>query len=495
MLDLTERAAQELQAVRRDPIRFVERVFGEEVVGKQREILMALADPNVEEIHVRSCHASGKTHTVARAAAWWLQAYPGDSIVLTTAPTWKQVGDQLWGEIRDGAGRSTVALGGELQMLKWSFGPKWYATGFATSPNTAVNLQGYHASHVLVIVDEADGIAQAIWDAIDGLTTSAHVVTLAIGNPINAGSPWAKITKAAETNPRARVMKIAADDVLPHSDTRPYLLQRRYVERARAKWGEEHPLWFAKVIAEWPTLTTDTVIPLHLLERARFRAVERGPRALGVDVARFGAARTVRTLMEGHQLVWGRATAHEDTMQTAGRVFRDIEDFGPVATWVDDGGVGGGVTDKLREMQRHVTPVLNGAQAHDHDHFDNRGSELWWNLRLGFEQDLIGLAGEEPDALDDLIAQLSRAKYDMVGSRIHVRKYGFDRGRSERHMTDEERATLSPDRADSFVLAWNAAQPFVKHALARPSETQLQRMRREVLESATRAGSDDNWGN
>lgn len=464
-------------------------------MGKQRDILRALAEPGVEEVHVRSCHASGKTHTCARAVAWWLVAYPGDSIVLTTAPTWKQVGDQLWGEIRDGAQRAKVALGGEVQMLKWSLGPKWYATGFATSPNTAVNLQGYHASHVLVIVDEADGIAQAIWDAIDGLTTSAHVVTLAIGNPINAGSPWAKITRTAETNPRARVMKIAADDVLPHSATRPYLLQSRYVERARAKWGESHPLWFAKVIAEWPTIGTDTVIPLPLLERARYRSVERGPRGLGVDVARFGSARTVRTLVEGHQFVWSRPTAQEDTMQTAGRVFRDIEDSGPLATWIDDGGVGGGVVDKLiHEMGKNVTPVLNGSRAFDYDHYDNRGSEMWWDLRLGFEQEMVGLACEDGEAVDDLIAQLARAKYDMVGSRIHVRKYGLDRGRSERHMTDEERAVLSPDRADSFVLAWNAVQPFMTNRPVQPPESKLQKMRREVIKSVMEPDDQDMWG-
>ena len=196
-------AAELVLSIRRDPVRFVTDFHGQEVIGKQQDILQALATPGVREVHVKACHAIGKTHICSRAVSWFLAAYPHDSIVLTTAPSWPQVEDQIWREIRDGVAKAKVNLGGRLMKTTWEFGPKHYATGIATSPETAVNIQGYHAAHVLVIVDEADGVAQAIWDAVDGLATSAHVVVLAIGNPINPQSAWRKRYERAQTDPHA----------------------------------------------------------------------------------------------------------------------------------------------------------------------------------------------------------------------------------------------------------------------------------------------------
>lgn len=488
----TNRAQVELDAIRRDPVRFVERTFGEDVVGKQREILKALATPGITEVHARSCHASGKTHTCARALAWWLVAYPGDSIVVTTAPTWAQVTDQLWREVRDGFQRSRIDLGGRRLTTTWELGPKWYATGIATSPNTAVNLQGYHASHVLVIVDEADGVAQTIWDAIDGLTTSAHVVVLAIGNPINPSSPWRQRVRAREGSAAARVIRISAEDVLPHSADRPYLLQRPWVEDKRHRWGESSAMYTAKVLAEWPEQGADVLIPLAWIERAKGRSVERGPRGLGVDVARFGSARTVRTLIEGGQVLWSRATTKEDTMATAVRVSLDIDQHAPLGVCVDDTGVGGGVVDRLRQLGKTITPVNFGGQAMDHERFVNRGSEIWHWLRDGFERDVFGLDMSDPETMDALAVQLNRARYELVGGRIRVDKHGLGPGHSERRLTDEQRSALSPDHADSLALAWAAIHAYMPKGIVTPPQSDLER---SIARDLARAARDvqDGW--
>jgi phage terminase large subunit len=490
-------AAEAVLRVRRDPIGFVEQVFGEKVLGKQRDILQALAQPGIREVHAKSCHAAGKTHVCARACAWFLNAYPGDAIVVTTAPVWSQIEDQIWREIRDGAGRAKVSMGGTLLKTSWELGPKWYAKGIATSAETAVNIQGYHASHVLVIVDEADGVAQAIWDAVDGLTTSAHVVVLAIGNPINPGSAWRKRYDLATQDPRAVCIRIAADDVLPLTDggKHPYLLQREWVENKKLRWGETSALYIAKVMAEWPENGADVLIPLSWLYAARGRTVQKGPRVVGVDVARFGTARTVRTLVEGNWLAWTRATEREDTMLTANRVYADVRDSGPLHTIVDDTGVGGAVTDRLRQMGVVVTPVNFGGRPHDQTRFSNRGSEIYWNTRQAFEENLIGFDMRDPEAVDELIADLSQPRYanDEKG-RIRVDKYGLGRGRSELSLSDEQRTSKSPDRGDSFVIAYSGALPMLPN---RPvvAETELQRFRREVYARAgkERMQDEDMW--
>lgn len=451
---------QVVLGIRANPVGWIKDTFGDELIGKQNDIIKAIADETVREIYAPSCHDSGKTFTSSRAAFQWLASYPNDSIVVSTAPTWSQVENLLWKEVAAGYAKSKVPFGGELLGTQLKLGPKWYAIGLST--NNPVNLQGFHATNILVIIDEADGVPADIWTALDGVLTSANAKLLAIGNPLDSGSEFKKRHDAALNSPTARVIRISADDVLPFSAHR-FLLQPWWVEDKKRKWGETSALYLGKVLARWPDQGVDTLIPISWLMRAKDRAVERRERTLGVDVARFGTNRTVRTLMAGGWLEWSRATEKEDTMQTAGRVHQDIEQYGPIATAVDDSGVGGGVTDRLRQLGRRVRAVNNGESPDDQERFANKGSEMWWAARTAFEKDLIGFSMDDPEAIDELISDLNRPKYDTdARARIRVDKYGVGRGHTTNALSDEELAARSPDRGDSFVLAFAAAKPLLK---------------------------------
>ena len=447
--------------IRANPAEWIKDTFNDDLIGKQAELIRAVADPNIREIYAPSCHDSGKTFTSSRALFQWLASYPNDSIVISTAPTWSQVENLLWKEVAAGYAKSKVPFGGELLGTQLKLGPKWYAIGLST--NNPVNLQGFHATNVLVIIDEADGVPSNIWTALDGVLTTANTKVLAIGNPLDSSSEFKKRHDSALNSPHAKIIRIAAEDVLPYADKHKFLLQRWWVEDKKRKWGETSALYMGKVAARWPDQGVDTLIPMSWLLRAKDRAVQKRERTLGVDVARFGTNRTVRTLMAGGWMEWSRATAKEDTMQTAGRVHQDIEQYGPIATAVDDSGVGGGVTDRLRQLGRRVRAVNNGETPDDKERFANKGSENWWITRTAFENDQIGFSMENPDDVDELISDLNRPKYDTdAQARIRVDKYGLGRGRTTTALTDEELAERSPDRGDSFVLAFAAAKPLMK---------------------------------
>jgi hypothetical protein len=448
--------AQAALRIRQDPLRFVRDVLDEELLGKQREILEALRDH--QAVFVRSCHDSGKSFVAARAVLWFLMAHPNDAIVISTAPTHRQVEEVLWREIAVAYGKAKVSLGGRLLTTRLDLGPKWFALGMAT--DQPVNFQGFHASNVLVVIDEADAVPAATWTALDSVLTSGNAKVLAIGNPLDPASEFRRRHNSAIGKPGAKCIKISADDVLALSDTGRYefLLKRSWVEDVRQQWGETSALYLGKVLAEWPDQGSDTLIPVSWIERAKGRAVQRGLRAMGVDVARFGSARTVRTLVEGNWLVFSRATAKEDTMQTAGRTFADINEYAPVSIAVDDTGVGGAVTDRLRQLGKSIMPVNFGGKAYDEQRFVNRGSEIYWLTRQAFEHDLIGFSMDDPEAIDELITDLNRPRYDTdERGRIRVDKLGMGRGHTEASLSDQERIARSPDRGDSFVMAYSVA--------------------------------------
>lgn len=451
----------------RDPWAFIERFFGETpAIPRQRDVLESIRDH--KETLVPSCHDSGKTWVAARAVFWFLYAHPNDSVVISTAPTFQQVTELLWREVASAAAKFKYpgGHGGRLLQTKFELGPKWFATGITS--DDPVNYQGFHAANILVVLDEADGIKKEVWNALEGVLTSANAKLLAIGNPLDPTSEFANRVRIARS-PRAKVIRIAADDVLSYTDdgSHPYLLQRAWVEDKREKWGETSALYLGKVLAQWPDQNIDTLIPIPWLIRAKARAVPKGIRTLGVDVARFGANRSVRTLLEGNWFVWSKAAEKEDTVQTASRVLRDIGQFEPAMTAIDETGIGGAVLDQVRrqlgQRAQSVMGVNNGAEPSDKVKFANRGSEMWWRVREAFEKDEIGFSMDDPEAVDELISDLNRPTYEYIReSRLKVDKYGLPRGKSEYSLSTEERSQVSPDRGDSFVLAYNAARPFIQ---------------------------------
>src|SRR3954465_5002366 len=97
----------ELTSYQTDPVRFVREVLGSELWSRQVEILEAIRDP--PQGTGRSGHGVGKTFVAACAALWWVYSFR-PSLVLTTAPTARQVESLLWGEIRRLKGRARRPL-------------------------------------------------------------------------------------------------------------------------------------------------------------------------------------------------------------------------------------------------------------------------------------------------------------------------------------------------------------------------------------------------
>ena len=171
-----------------DPSYFTEKILNKHLWPLQAEILRSVRD-NMRTA-VRSCHGIGKTFTAAMCILWFLYTRP-KAIVLSTAPTWRQVEKLIWKEIRSAYRESVVPLGGnllpktpELHLIH----DEWYAAGLST--NEPDRFQGFHEEHILVIVDEAAGVNLEIYEAIEGILTSSGARLLLIGNPTAIGTPF-----------------------------------------------------------------------------------------------------------------------------------------------------------------------------------------------------------------------------------------------------------------------------------------------------------------
>jgi hypothetical protein len=173
-------AVDVVEQARLDPVWFFEEILGCETWSRQRELILAVRDH--DRVACRSAHGMGKTFTAARIAIWFLWCYgPTSCRVISTAPTWEGVRDLLWAEIHVALEQARVPLGLVPNTTDLRLSADWFAKGMST--DVPERFQGHHADHLMLIVDEASGVDEAIYRASMGFLTGGHAKVLLLGNP------------------------------------------------------------------------------------------------------------------------------------------------------------------------------------------------------------------------------------------------------------------------------------------------------------------------
>ena len=202
-----------------------------------------------------------------------------------------------------------------------------------------------------------------------------------------------------------------------------------------------------RVLGDFPTTADDAVLGLAAVEAAQERELpeDDNPIVVSCDVARYGADETVIVIRKGGHARIHSAYHGKSLMETAGRIMeaaRVASEWGTPRIVVDDAGLGGGVTDRLREQGMTVEAFNSGSTAHDKELYPNRRSEAWFHFA-----EMIDDIDLDPD--DQLAADLVAAKYNVDSS-----------GRRAVEAKDHTKKRLgrSPDRADAILMAY-APQP------------------------------------
>lgn len=421
---------------------------------KLRDVLNALVKNR--RIAVPSGHGVGKTWIEARIALWFLYCFP-PAKVITTAPTWPQVELLLWSEIKNAYRTSAIPLGGRLLSTELKIREDWFAIGFSTAGKAderefgTPKFQGFHAENLLVLLDEAPGVKPEIWVSVESLIVADNNKVLAMGNPTSpvgnffeaCKSPlWEKVTISSFDHPNVKENRIVV----------PGAVTLQWIEERRQEWGEDSPLWIAKVLGQFPAEGTDTLIPLawaegcvglDLVERDENKNII-GDKRLGADVARFGGDFTVLTMITGKMVEQQEAVNKRDTNWTIGRIKVLNNSYKFDAIGVDDTGVGGGVTDGLEDQSIDVDAMNFGANPIDTDQFENLKAEIYWNLRQAIKDKEISLPDDK-----ELINQLCSIKYKFTR-----------KGKIAIESKDDmkKRGQKSPDKADSLAIAYSAGR-------------------------------------
>lgn len=458
----------------------------------QVKILEAVRDHRM--VAVQSCHGPGKSFTASGVVAWWLDCHPlGSAFAITTAPSWPQVEAILWREIKrrynEGKLRGRITLDCQWHMgldgtKRADSSEELIAMGRKPADYDENTFQGIHARNFLAVLDEACGIPESLWTSVLALATNENARILAIGNPDDPNSRFAKVCAASsdwhvikipvwetplfthevckrfEDEYGIKTNRTLPDEDVPQ-DVAEGLVSPMWVRDRIKDFGIGSPVWTSKIDGEFPDVSDEYLISPALMQTCydtELPGLDKG--RYGCDIARKGVDKSVMYRNRGGVIRLVEAWAKMDTMESAGKIAAVLKSHGlsRVPAVIDIIGVGAGVFDRLREQRFNVAPHQGSQRALNPAKFKNRRSEVWWSLR---EMMYSGDIDLDP-ADEKLYANLTSIKWGIDSSgRIFV----------ETKEDMEERGLPSPDYGDAAVMSCINTWPGMPMIVQDPSIT------------------------
>lgn len=365
-----------------------------------------------------------------------------------TSASGRQVKTILWRELRALYRVAKKQIGGVLNKdpntgLIWDDGRE--ILGFST--DEPEKMAGVSGAHVLFIVDEASGVDEGIFDAIEGNRAGGARLVM-FSNPTRTSGTFFDAFHSKRQFWHG--IKVSSEEAAKVTPAIPGLATQAWVDEKRKDWGPESPIYKVRAEGEFPTQGERAVIALAAVDASRLRYDERedaatGTLEYGLDVARFGDDETVLMGRRGRHAYPAVVIPGNDGPITAGLVLEAVakQRVGeePVKIKVDVIGVGASVYDALKLTAPPGVKIIaiNVAEKATNDEkYRLLRDQLWFAAR-----DWLDEGGEIPDD-------------GKLEAELLAPEYSFDaRGRYVVEPKDQTKKKLgrSPDRADALALS------------------------------------------
>lgn len=438
----------------RDPLAFVAEVLGAEPYLWQRKALIALGQGHTR-ISIRSGHGVGKTAFLSWVLLWHtLTRFPQKAIC--TAPSAPQLYDALWAELRTWVSRLPRAWQELLdptsdRIMLRARREESFISARTSRAETPEALAGVHSRFVLLIVDEASGVPEQVFEAATGSMSTPGAITVLTGNPTRS-SGFFHQTHTREAD-RWWTLRVSSEECA-HVD-------RLFIEDVVVRYGRNSNAYRVRIMGEFPLAQGDTLIGAEIVEDAMRRPMvidQNEPEIWGVDPARFGVDSSVLIKRRDKVVIeQPRSWQGIDTMALTGQIVNEWQRTAPInrprLIVVDGIGIGSGVVDRMRELKMPYHEAnVSEASSVDGQYWKLR-DELWQRCADWLMTRLVSMPYHE------------RLRDDLVAPRYSFRSDGRLVVESKAQM--KQRRLPSPDYADALCLT------FINPALTAGSLGQL----------------------
>jgi hypothetical protein len=424
----------------------------------QREVLQTLADHirdnngkvdfDVFRMATSSGRGIGKSALVSWLVHWMLTTRIG-STTIVSANTENQLSTKTWPEMTKWFGMAINSHWFEPSATRIT-PAKWLTEAVKRDLNRDTRLwsaqaqlwseenpDAYAGTHnydgVLLIFDEASGIADAIWAVSSGFFTenTPHRFWFAFSNPRRNSGYFYETFHSKREFWETKVVDARS---VEGTDKAAY-------QQIIDEYGPESHQAHVEVYGEFPNASDDQFIGSRLVDDAMERAPQKdmtAPIVIGVDPARFGADSTVIAIRRGRDIIAIKRHRGDDTMETVGRVIEAIEEHKPALVVIDEGGLGAGVVDRLKEQRYKVRGVNFGNKSKNPLMWGNLRAQIWGEMREWLK------TGHVPK--DRFL------RNDLTGPMMKTDSKGSIFLESKKDM--KARGLASPDAADAIAVTF-----------------------------------------
>lgn len=414
-----------------------------------------------------SGHGIGKSACVSWIILWAISTFE-DTRGVVTANTENQLKTKTWVELakwhrlfiaRDYFAMTATALFSRdpehertwrIDMVPWS---ERNTEAFAGLHN-----QG---KRILVVFDEASAIPDIIWETTEGALTdkNTQIIWCVFGNPTRNKGRFRECFAGGKFQHRWKAKAVDSREVS--------ITDKGQIQRWIDDYGEDSDFVRVRVRGVFPRVDAESFISYELAKAAVKREldVRGGVVVLGCDVGRFGDDPSVIYPRCGRDASSRPIEIFHgmDTMTFAGRIAAAMLRYGAVVALVDEGGVGGGVVDRLRQLRINVIGVDFGSGP---DHFDvtlqgekyaNKRAEIWASMREWLKT----------GSIHDIIDNDTSLVDELTGPTYTLNKKDEIQLESKQDM--RRRSVASPNIADALACTF-AFPHFETNAVAVPAE-------------------------
>ena len=429
------------------PDDFCRDMIGIELDDWQKEAFESLYDDHF--IAIKAGSGVGKTVWMSLATMHFLGTKP-QAKVPTTAPSQHQLQDLLWGEHFKNISKSPY-LG---EMMHWTqtkvsvkgHEPSWFAVArtarVSPTGKVAEGLQGFHAEeNLMYLVDEASGVPDEIYPAIEGALTGKKAYAVLAANPTRLTGYFYSVFTDPRMKGLYKCFTISCED--------SKYIEERYLTMMEARYGRNHPIFRIKVLGEFPTSDIEVLFPLADVEKMRNNDVVdmRGDRSdveIGVDIGRT-TSKSIMCIRKGMRIKEFQKKHLSGTTVDAVEITQWILDaihaYNPSSVKIDANGIGGPIFDSLaRVYPRIVRPVIGQAQPDPtkRQRYVNLRAQGYWELKEILP--LICCSSWPEEVFEEIIDM----RYKMPNGKIQI----------ESKEDIVRRNGSSPDYIDSMVYAF-----------------------------------------
>ena len=398
-------------------------------------------------IAVAGGKGGGKSMLLSIIILWAFSTFP-ETRGRVTANTRTQLETVTWAEVnkwfnmfiaRDLFEFSATSL----HAIDKRYEKTWRIDAMPWSKENPDAFRGLHnyGKRIIIVTDEASGIDDVIWNALDGTLTDTNteIIWVAASNPSRNYGRFRECFPGGKHNHSWKTYRV---------DTRtiPFTNKKQIADWAKA-WGEDSDYFKVNVLGEFPSVSSLQLIPTDTILEAQSRTPSSQPYEpliFALDVARFGDNKSVLARRRGNDMKTMPRISWRGLSVTdlAARCVALCAEHNPDAFFIDEGGIGGGVVDVVRSLGFACIGVNFGSKPSsrpDGSLVANKRAEMYVMLRNWLARS--GAIEADEDVFDQLVALefgFNQREEILLESKEEMRKRGVP----------------SPDDADAYAMTF-----------------------------------------